>query len=170
MDVTLLRHATLLVDIEATRFLVDPMLSEAGSNPPVENTPNQQRNPLVDLPDIPLDHDAVLVTHRHPDHWSDWEVAIEPKHQCSATRQKRTRSSTRVARTFVQLKTRSRSTASRSGGHPHATGTANSRRQWHPSVGSYFEGERDPLSGWRYGLVSSPFAETIDAIDRMQSS
>ncbi|RJT07961.1 MBL fold metallo-hydrolase [Halococcus sp. IIIV-5B] len=77
MDVTLVRHATLVVDIEDTRFLVDPMLSASGANPPVENTPNQQRNPLVDLPDVPLDHDAVVVTHRHPDHWNDWQEAID---------------------------------------------------------------------------------------------
>ena len=78
MDVTLARHATLVVDLDGTRFLVDPMLSEAGANPPVENTPRQRRNPLVDLPNVDLDHDAVLVTHRHTDHWDAWADAVDP--------------------------------------------------------------------------------------------
>ncbi|MBP2251200.1 L-ascorbate metabolism protein UlaG (beta-lactamase superfamily) [Halarchaeum solikamskense] len=78
MDVTLARHATLVVDLDGTRFLVDPMLSEAGENPPVENTPRQRRNPLVDLPDVDLGHDAVLVTHRHQDHWDAWTTAVDP--------------------------------------------------------------------------------------------
>lgn len=78
MDVTLARHATLVVDLDGVRFLVDPMLSEPGANPPVENTPNQRRNPLVPLADVDLDHDAVLVTHRHTDHWDDWADAVDP--------------------------------------------------------------------------------------------
>ncbi len=58
------------------RLLVDPMLNPAETTDPVANTPNQRRNPLVDLP---LDDaevaalidslDAVLVTHTHGDHW-----------------------------------------------------------------------------------------------------
>jgi len=77
MNVTLVRHATLLVELDGVRFLVDPMLSAAGANPPVENTPNQRRNPLVGLPDVDLGHDAVLVTHRHTDHWDAWEDTID---------------------------------------------------------------------------------------------
>ena len=69
--VRLVRHATLLVTIDGTRLLVDPMLGDAGVDPPVQNTPNQRRNPLVGLPDVDLDHDAVLVTHRHNDHFDD---------------------------------------------------------------------------------------------------
>lgn len=67
--VQLVRHATLLVTIGDTTLLVDPMLAAQGTDPPVENTPNQRRNPLVDLPPVDLDHDAVLVTHRHNDHF-----------------------------------------------------------------------------------------------------
>ncbi|MFC6836361.1 MBL fold metallo-hydrolase [Halomarina ordinaria] len=69
----LVRHATLLLTVGETTFLVDPMLSEAGANPPVQNTPNDRRNPLVDLPDgTSLDGaDALLVTHRHQDHLDD---------------------------------------------------------------------------------------------------
>lgn len=69
--VRLVRHATLLVTVGDTTLLVDPMLGDRGADPPVENTPNQRRNPLVDLPSVDLDHDAVLVTHRHNDHFDD---------------------------------------------------------------------------------------------------
>jgi L-ascorbate metabolism protein UlaG (beta-lactamase superfamily) len=69
--IQLLRHATLLLDLDATTFLVDPMLSEPGEIPPIPNSPNDRENPLVDLPDVDLEYDAVLVTHRHRDHFDD---------------------------------------------------------------------------------------------------
>jgi L-ascorbate metabolism protein UlaG (beta-lactamase superfamily) len=72
MDLTLLRHATLLADIGGRRMLVDPMLDPAGARPPVPGTPNPRPNPLADLPWPPEDAvaglDAVLVTHLHQDH------------------------------------------------------------------------------------------------------
>lgn len=67
----LLRHATLRLSFGDTVLLVDPMLSEPGAMPPIPNSPNDRRNPLVELPDVPLDHDALLVTHRHRDHLDD---------------------------------------------------------------------------------------------------
>ena len=67
----LLRHATLALEYAGTTLLVDPMLGEAGSMPPIPNTPNDRRNPLVDLPDADLTHDALLVTHLHRDHLDD---------------------------------------------------------------------------------------------------
>ncbi|MFC7070664.1 MBL fold metallo-hydrolase [Halobaculum lipolyticum] len=70
-SVRLVRNATLLVSLGGTRLLVDPMLGAAGVDPPVQNTPNERRNPLVDRPDVDLAHDAVLVTHRHNDHFDD---------------------------------------------------------------------------------------------------
>jgi L-ascorbate metabolism protein UlaG (beta-lactamase superfamily) len=68
----LIRNATLLLDIDGRRLLVDPGLDDAGARPPVEDTPNQRRNPLVPLP-VPAEElvqglDAVLVTHVHRDH------------------------------------------------------------------------------------------------------
>ena len=69
--VQLIRNATLLVDIGETTFLVDPLFASAGENPPVSNTPNDRPNPLVDLPDVDVSYDAVVVTHRHPDHWDE---------------------------------------------------------------------------------------------------
>lgn len=69
--VQLLRNATVLVDVDDTTFLVDPMFSRAGENPPVPNTPNDRRNPLVSMPDVDVSFDAVVVTHRHQDHWDE---------------------------------------------------------------------------------------------------
>lgn len=72
MEITLVRHATLVVDLDGRRILVDPMLDAAGASPPVENTANPVRNPTVPLPlpaeDVVRGLDAVLVTHRHGDH------------------------------------------------------------------------------------------------------
>ena len=75
MNVTLVRHATLLLDTTVGRILVDPMLRARGTTPPIENTPNPQRNPLVDLP-VPVDDvlsgvDLCIVTHLHRDHFDD---------------------------------------------------------------------------------------------------
>ncbi len=80
MRITLLRHATLLLELRDRRLLVDPMLSAPGTLPPTEGTPNQLPNPLVPLPSIPLDRlDAVLVTHLHRDHFDDAAAQYLPK-------------------------------------------------------------------------------------------
>ncbi len=75
MRVTLVRHATLLLETSAGRILVDPMLRPAHSSPPIEDTPNRKPNPLVELPATPdevLDGvDLCLVTHLHRDHFDD---------------------------------------------------------------------------------------------------
>ena len=53
MRLRLIRHATLLVRGAGHCLVVDPMLDPAGARAPVENTPNQRRNPLVELPEPP---------------------------------------------------------------------------------------------------------------------
>jgi L-ascorbate metabolism protein UlaG (beta-lactamase superfamily) len=70
--VTLIRHATLVVEMAGCRLMADPMLDAAGARGPVRGTPNERPNPLVDLP-IPAAEaaagiDAVLLTHTHVDH------------------------------------------------------------------------------------------------------
>ena len=75
MRLTLVRHATLLLETSHGRILVDPMLRAAGTTPPIENTLNQVRNPLVELP-MPAAQvvDGVglcIVTHLHSDHFDD---------------------------------------------------------------------------------------------------
>jgi L-ascorbate metabolism protein UlaG (beta-lactamase superfamily) len=72
MRLTLVRHATLLIEMAGIRLLVDPMLDPAGARPPVEDSPNQRPNPLVELPVAPErltdGVDVVVVTHLHADH------------------------------------------------------------------------------------------------------
>jgi L-ascorbate metabolism protein UlaG (beta-lactamase superfamily) len=69
---TLVRNATIVLELRGLRLLVDPMLDEAGARPPIENTANPVPNPTVPLPfaaeDVVRGIDAVLVTHRHRDH------------------------------------------------------------------------------------------------------
>jgi L-ascorbate metabolism protein UlaG (beta-lactamase superfamily) len=81
--VTLVRNATVIVELGGRRLLVDPMLDEAGARPAVENTDNDRRNPLVPLPmppeEIVASLDAVLVTHMHRDHFDDGAVSYLPR-------------------------------------------------------------------------------------------
>lgn len=72
MEIRLVRHATLVVNTGGKTLLVDPMLSPPGAMPPIQNTPNDRRNPLVPLPELDLSGvDAVLVTHTHADHFDE---------------------------------------------------------------------------------------------------
>ncbi|MGA2141029.1 MAG: MBL fold metallo-hydrolase, partial [Brevinematales bacterium] len=68
-----IRHATLILEIGGRKILVDPMLSDVSSMPPVPLTPNREKNPLIPLPPGSLDCiraiDAVLLTHFHFDHF-----------------------------------------------------------------------------------------------------
>jgi L-ascorbate metabolism protein UlaG (beta-lactamase superfamily) len=72
MDLTLVRNATLRLDMGGRRLLVDPMLDPAGARPAIPDSPEPRPNPLVDLPWPPEavaeGVDAVLVTHLHADH------------------------------------------------------------------------------------------------------
>lgn len=86
MEIRLIRHATLVLHLDGARILVDPMLNPADAAEAVPGTPNQQRNPLVNLPfgEDELDRilegiDAVLVTHTHQDHWDERATELLPK-------------------------------------------------------------------------------------------
>jgi L-ascorbate metabolism protein UlaG (beta-lactamase superfamily) len=69
---TLVRNATVILELAGKRILVDPMLDDVGARPAIENTANQVRNPTVPLPfpaeEVVRGLDAILVTHRHRDH------------------------------------------------------------------------------------------------------
>jgi len=83
MKLTLVRSATLVVELRGRRILVDPMLDPAGARPPIENTANPVRNPTVELPFPPeavlTGLDAVLVTHCHKDHLDDTAERLLPR-------------------------------------------------------------------------------------------
>ena len=73
MRLRLIRHTTLIVEYNGHKLMVDPMLDEAAARPPIQNSPNPRKNPLVPLP-LPVAEvldgvETVLVTHTHSDHW-----------------------------------------------------------------------------------------------------
>jgi L-ascorbate metabolism protein UlaG (beta-lactamase superfamily) len=79
------RHATLFLQLNGRRILVDPMLSPAGAMDPIEDSGNDIRIPMVPLPfdDVERDArlrtlDAIVVTHLHRDHWDIAARAMLP--------------------------------------------------------------------------------------------
>jgi L-ascorbate metabolism protein UlaG (beta-lactamase superfamily) len=83
MQITLVRHATVILELRGRRLLVDPMLDPPGARPPIEGTANPVRNPTVGLP-FPVERvverlDAVLVTHCHKDHLDETAERLLPR-------------------------------------------------------------------------------------------
>ncbi|WP_379135826.1 MBL fold metallo-hydrolase [Paenibacillus sp. sgz500958] len=79
MKLQLVRHATLWLEYGGVTLLIDPMLSAQGENPPIMNSNNDRRNPLLPLPgpvEEWLSPDAVLVTHLHLDHWDTAAISL----------------------------------------------------------------------------------------------
>jgi len=72
VQLTLVRNATIVLELSGRQILVDPMFDDAGARPPIEDTVPQIANPTVPLPfpaeDVVDGLDAVVVTHRHRDH------------------------------------------------------------------------------------------------------
>jgi L-ascorbate metabolism protein UlaG (beta-lactamase superfamily) len=83
MRLTLVRHATLVLELDGRRILVEPMLDDAGARDPVPDTPRQRRNPLVPLPfpaeEVVRGLDAVVVTHLHQDHFDETGARLVPR-------------------------------------------------------------------------------------------
>ena len=83
MRLTLVRNATLLLELAGKRVLVDPMLDGAGARPPIEGTRNPVANPTAPLPMPPEEVvrglDAVVVTHRHRDHLDGTAEQLLPR-------------------------------------------------------------------------------------------
>ena len=84
MRLRLIRHATLIIEYNGNKLLVDPMLDDAGARSPIQNSPNPRKNPLVPLPmsaEETVDGiAAMLVTHTHSDHWDTAAEKQIPKH------------------------------------------------------------------------------------------
>jgi L-ascorbate metabolism protein UlaG (beta-lactamase superfamily) len=83
VQLTLVRSATVIVQLEGRRILVDPMLDDVGARPPIASTANQVRNPTAPLPfpaeDVVRRLDAVIVTHRHRDHLDERAEELLPR-------------------------------------------------------------------------------------------
>lgn len=83
MKIQFIRHATLVIVIENKKILVDPMLADIGTEPPIPLTLNRTKNPLIPLPveknSLVKDIDAVLLTHYHPDHFDEEAENTLPK-------------------------------------------------------------------------------------------
>ena len=83
MHITLVRNATLVLELAGRRILVDPMLDAAGARPPIEQTANPVRNPTVELPfaaeEVVRGLDGVLVTHCHKDHFDETAERLLPR-------------------------------------------------------------------------------------------
>ena len=83
MELTLVRNATLLLELAGKRVLVDPMLDDEGARPPIDGTRNPVPNPTAPLP-MPAEGvvaglDAVIVTHRHRDHLDGTAEELLPR-------------------------------------------------------------------------------------------
>jgi L-ascorbate metabolism protein UlaG (beta-lactamase superfamily) len=75
MNIQLVRHATLIVQLEGRTLLIDPMLGDVGEFRSFLDYSNEQVNPTVSLPaDLNLPSmlskvDTAFVTHTHQDHF-----------------------------------------------------------------------------------------------------
>lgn len=77
-NIRLVRHATLIIEINGKKILLDPMLSEKNEMEPIASCGNDTRIPMVDLPfsrsqlnNILSEIDAIVITHLHRDHWDE---------------------------------------------------------------------------------------------------
>jgi L-ascorbate metabolism protein UlaG (beta-lactamase superfamily) len=83
MRLTLVRNATLILEVGGERLLVDPMLAPVGALPAVDPATDGRRNPLVPIPSDPSELveglDAALVTHLHRDHFDADAAELLPR-------------------------------------------------------------------------------------------
>lgn len=86
MQIHFLRHATFILKLKGVELLFDPMLSRAGSMDPIGNAASNKRIPMVELPlsaeeltKFLSQISAVLISHRHQDHWDAHAKALLSK-------------------------------------------------------------------------------------------
>ena len=79
MKITQIRNATLIIEYNGTKFLIDPWLGPKNYMPGFDSAVNSEiRQPRVDLPlavEEIVKVDAVIITHLHPDHWDQYAVS-----------------------------------------------------------------------------------------------
>lgn len=76
MEITQVRNATIIVNYNGTKFLIDPWLGpKEYMEGFISGVNSQIRQPRVELPmeiNKIVNVDAVIVTHLHPDHWDEY--------------------------------------------------------------------------------------------------
>ena len=76
MKITQVRSATIIVEYNNKKFLVDPWLMPKDYMPGFDVAINSKiRQPRINLPfeiEKIVDVDAVIITHIHPDHWDEF--------------------------------------------------------------------------------------------------
>lgn len=76
MKITQVRSATIIVEYNNKKFLIDPWLMPKDYMPGFDVAINSDvRQPRVELPfgiEKIVDVDAVIITHIHPDHWDEF--------------------------------------------------------------------------------------------------
>ena len=82
MKITQVRNATIIMEYNNTKFLIDPWLMPKDYMPGFDTAINSEiRQPRVELPfeiEKIVDVDAVIITHIHPDHWDEFaEKALD---------------------------------------------------------------------------------------------
>ncbi len=80
MKITQVRNATIIVEYNEIKFLIDPWLGPKNYMEGFESALNSQiRQPRVELPfeiEKIVDVDAVILTHFHPDHFDEYAVNV----------------------------------------------------------------------------------------------
>lgn len=82
MELQLIRHATVVINVEEQQLLIDPMFSLPGTLSAVPDVKNTANNPLTALPvelSCLLEPSAVLLTHTHRDHFDTAAIDSLPK-------------------------------------------------------------------------------------------
>lgn len=79
MKITQIRNATIIIEVQHKRILVDPMLARQSSLPKLRYFKSQQRNPLVELPmafkQLEDSIDFALITHCQKGHFDHLDRA-----------------------------------------------------------------------------------------------
>lgn len=83
MKFTLVRNATVIIETDRTRVLMDPYLAAKGESGVYGGPASLGRSPLVDLPwpveNVLFEIDAVLLTHLHEDHFDQRARDLIPR-------------------------------------------------------------------------------------------
>ncbi|MGN7824233.1 MBL fold metallo-hydrolase [Chitinophaga sp. 22536] len=82
LQIQLIRQATVKITMHQQHLLIDPVLADEGTEPPIFFS-NERKNPTIGLPfhrdSVLKNVDAILLTHYHPDHFDMAAEKYVPK-------------------------------------------------------------------------------------------